>query len=111
MPIPERTMATNLLVDEPVQDVEHKADEAGVHGQRLDDGPHQEGGQGGLLHQTLHDDGQHLLGVDAAFAEAQVGRCNTNPTAPGSPFSPSTFLAQSHKDFISKTQIMERIKI
>ena len=96
----ELTKTTHLFDDQSMQNVEHKAIEAGVHGQRLDDSSHEQSGQGGLLHQTLHDNGQHLLGVDATLAEAQVGRCNT--TKPCSLFSCLPPLLDHQKGFILK---------
>ena len=40
----------NLFGDEPLQDVEDEAHQTGVHGQRLQHCPHEESGEGVLLH-------------------------------------------------------------
>ena len=63
---------TDLLQDESRQYVHDKAPQAGVHGQTLDDGPHQQHGEGALLHQLLHHHRQHFRGVHVLLPEAQV---------------------------------------
>ena len=72
----ERDMLSvgHLLADESVQDVEDQPHKSGVHGQGLDDGPHEQRGKWALLHQLLHHHRQHRLPVDCLLAEAQVGR-------------------------------------
>lgn len=71
-----------LLHDEAGQDVHDEAPQAGVHGQRLDDGPHEQHGQGALLHQLLHHHGQHLRCVHVPFRKAQVGGCEEAESGP-----------------------------
>lgn len=71
-----------LLHDEAGQDVHDEAPQAGVHGQGLDDGPHEQHGQGTLLHQLLHHHGQHLRCVYIPLRKAQVGGCEEAESGP-----------------------------
>lgn len=64
-----------LLHDEPGQDVHDEAPQAGVHGQGLDDGPHEQHGQRALLHELLHHDSQHLRRIHVPLRKTQVGGC------------------------------------
>lgn len=74
--------ASYLLHDEAGQDVHDEAPQAGVHGQGLDDGPHEQHGQGTLLHQLLHHHGQHLRCVHVPLRKAQVGGCEEAESGP-----------------------------
>ena len=65
---------TCLFDDEALHDVHDKADEFGVHRQRLDHSPHQQRRQRGGVHQLLHHHSQDLLGVDGPLGKAQVTR-------------------------------------
>lgn len=67
----------DLLHDEPGQDVHDEAAQSGVHGEGLDDGAHEQHGQGVVLHQLLHHHRQHLRRVDVLLSEAQVGGWKT----------------------------------
>lgn len=71
-----------LLHDEAGQDVHDETPQAGVHGQGLDDGPHEQHGQGALLHQLLHHHGQHLRRVHVPLRKAQVGGCEEAESGP-----------------------------
>ena len=64
---------TDLLHDEPGQHVHDEASQPRVGRQRLDDGAHQQHGEGVLLQQLLRHHRQHLRRVDVALREAQVG--------------------------------------
>lgn len=70
----------DLFDDEAGQDVHYEATQAGVHGEGLDDGSHEQHGKRILLHELLHDHGQNLRGVDVLLREAEVGGCCTKHT-------------------------------
>ena len=50
----------DLLHNEAGQDVHDEAAQSGIHGERLDDGAHEQHGEGTVLHQLLHHHGQNL---------------------------------------------------
>lgn len=68
-------LSSDLLDDEAGQDVHDEASQAGIHGQGLDDRPHEQHGEGTLLHQLLHHHCQNLRCVHVLLPKAQVGRC------------------------------------
>lgn len=78
----EETMNTclefggDLLGDEAGQDVHDEAAQSRVHGEGLDDGAHEQYGEGALLHQLLHHHRQHLGRVHVFLPKAQVGGCS-----------------------------------
>lgn len=59
----------NLLDDQPLQDVENKADDSWVRGVSLQHSPHEQCWDGGLLHELLQYDGQNFLSVDLKINE------------------------------------------
>jgi len=68
-------LVTCLFDNQSLHNVHHKADEFGIHGQRLNDGPHEQRRQWIHVHQLLHDDRQHLLSVNGLLTETQITRC------------------------------------
>lgn len=50
----------DLLDDEAGQDVHDEASQSWIHGERLDDGTHEQHGERTLLHQLLHHHRQNL---------------------------------------------------
>lgn len=63
----------DLLGDEAGQDVHDEASQSGIHGEGLDDGAHEQHGEGILLHELLHHHRQDLRRVHVPLPEAQVG--------------------------------------
>lgn len=63
----------DLLHDEAGQNVHDEASQAGVHGEGLDDGTHEQHGERVLVHQLLHHHRQHLRRVHVLLAKAKVG--------------------------------------
>lgn len=78
----------NLFHDEAGQNVHDKTTQSGIHGEGLDDGAHEQHGEGALLHQLLHYHCQHLRRVHILLPEAQVGSCSEDNRL---------FIAISHK--------------
>lgn len=68
----------DLFDDEAGQDVHDKASQSGIHGEGLDDGTHEQHGEGILLHQLLHHHRQNLRRVHVLLPKAQVGSCRTD---------------------------------
>lgn len=66
-------LGSDLLDDQARQYIHDEAPQAGIHGKRLNNGAHEQHGEGVLLHQLLHHHRQHLRGVDIPLSKAQVG--------------------------------------
>lgn len=67
---------TDLLHYEAGQDVHDEAAQSGVHGEGLDNGTHEQHGEGTVLHQLLHHHRQNLRRVHVLLPKTQVSSCS-----------------------------------